>query len=133
MTGVLLDTHLILALLRHDLARRHPSLANHLTAPGVRGFVSSASLWEIAIKTRLGKLEPGVPLDAIAHYLASVGLTVLSIDAGHAVAGVEPEPDTRDPFDRLLLAQCKVEGLTLMTMDTALVDHPLALKIGRRS
>jgi PIN domain nuclease of toxin-antitoxin system len=46
----------------------------------------------------------------------------------HALASVEPEPATRDPFDRMLVAQCQIEGLRLLTIDRALVSHPLAAK-----
>ncbi len=50
----------------------------------------------------------------------------MAINEHHAIAEVLPEPATRDPFDRLLLAQCLVEGLRLVTVDRALVGHPLA-------
>lgn len=56
------------------------------------------------------------------------GLTILPIDIPHVITAAEPEPDTRDPFDRLLLAQCQVEGLQLVTIDRALVGHRLAFK-----
>jgi PIN domain nuclease of toxin-antitoxin system len=51
---------------------------------------------------------------------------LLTIEAPHVLAVVHPEPDTRDPFDRLLLAQCQVEGLRLVTTDRVLAIHPLA-------
>jgi len=92
------------------------------------GFVSVASLWEIAIKTRLGKLNPGVPLSEMRDILEDGKLTILPIDVAHVIATIEPEPPTRDPFDRLLLAQCAVEGLKLVTVDRALVDHHLAFR-----
>jgi PIN domain nuclease of toxin-antitoxin system len=46
----------------------------------------------------------------------------------HVITLVLPEPPTRDPFDRLLLAQAQVEGLQLVTIDRALIDHPLAYR-----
>lgn len=82
-------------------------------------------MWEIAIKARLGKLAPGMPLDDLASYFESVGIDILPIDRRHAVAWVDPEPATRDPFDRMLLAQCRVENLQLVTLDRALASHPL--------
>ena len=51
---------------------------------------------------------------------------VAAIDERHALTSVEPEPMTRDLFDRMLLAQCQVEGLRFVTIDRALVAHPLA-------
>ncbi|MDC7789665.1 type II toxin-antitoxin system VapC family toxin [Rhodoplanes sp. TEM] len=125
---VLIDTHVVLALLRRSLDRQYPGIASRLVDPGTVGHVSVASLWEIAIKTRLGKLELGMLLDDVAGYLEAVGLTLLPIEARHVITAAEPEPETRDPFDRLLLAQCQVEDLRLATVDRALVDHRLALK-----
>ncbi len=69
-----------------------------------------------------------MPLGDIAGYFAAVGLSILPIQPDHAVAEAAPEPESRDPFDRLLLAQCQVENLRLGTVDRALLRHPLALK-----
>ncbi|WP_289851941.1 type II toxin-antitoxin system VapC family toxin [Rhizobium sp. SSA_523] len=124
----LLDTHMILAILRADVHRRFPWLARLVSALDFAGFVSVASLWEIAIKTRIGKLDPGVPLERMQSSLHDAGLTILPIEIRHVLTAAAPEPPTRDPFDRLLLAQCQVEGLHLVTIDRALVDHPLAFR-----
>ena len=58
--------------------------------------------------------------------LDGLGIKIVGIDERHALASVEPEPKTRDPFDRMLLAQCQIEGLKLLTIDGALAAHPLA-------
>ena len=126
---VLLDTHIVLGILRRTLSVDHPKLATHLSDPSTQSFVSVASLWEIAIKTRLGKLDPGLPLSDLDGYLRAIDLTPIPIGSDHVVAAVEPEPATRDPFDRLLLAVCQVENLRLVTVDRALIDHRLALKV----
>ena len=123
---VLLDTHILIAIARNELATRFPSVDSLLTSAHSESFASVASLWEIAIKSRLGKLDPGAPLDQLASIFESYGFAVLDITRHHAVAFVEPEPFTRDPFDRMLLAQCKVEGMRLVTLDRALVNHPLS-------
>ena len=125
---VLIDTHIVLSLLRQSVAKDYPSISAYLTDAATMGFVSVATLWETVIKTRLGKLNPGMPLEDIAGYLAVLGLAILPIEARHVSADVEPAPDTRDPFDRLLLAQCQVENLFLATADRSLVRHPLALR-----
>lgn len=125
---VLIDTHLVLGLLRQNLPEKYPKISTRLSDPTTIGFVSVASLWEIAIKTRLGKLNPGMPLEDIAGYLDALGLAILPIEMAHVIAAADPAPETRDPFDQLLLAQCQVENLRLATVDQALVDHPLAWK-----
>lgn len=129
---LLLDTHVVLAILRKDALLRFPSFVAILSEVDTAGFVSIATLWEIAIKTRLGKLDPGMPLEDIVSAVRQTGLNLLEIDVKHVVTAADPEPETRDPFDRLLLAQCQVEGLRLATVDGALVDHPAALQISAR-
>ncbi|SCB57215.1 PIN domain nuclease, a component of toxin-antitoxin system (PIN domain) [Rhizobium aethiopicum] len=126
---VLLDTHMVIAIAQKKLTERFPRVEQLLLDGAASGFVSVASLWEIAIKTRLGKLQPGLPVEIIPIYLREAGLTILPIDIPHVIAAADPEPETRDPFDRLLLAQCKVEGLQFATVDRLLVDHPLALRL----
>lgn len=89
-------------------------------------FVSVASLWEIAIKARLGKLPLIAPVQQLPRTIALFGYTLLTIDQQHAVEDLLDQPETNDPFDRMLLAQCQVEGMRLVTTDRALQQHPLA-------
>lgn len=124
----LLDTHVALAVLRGNLGEQYPEIAQRLNDSTTESFVSVASLWEMAIKTRLGKLDPGMKLEEIAGYLEALGISILPILAAHVTTGFHPEPKTRDPFDRLLLAQCAVENLVLVTADRAMLSHPLAMK-----
>jgi PIN domain nuclease of toxin-antitoxin system len=126
---LLLDTHVALAVLQDALEAEHPEIARIVNAPSTASFFSVASLWEIAIKSRLGKLHPGMELEDIPEYLEAVGIVILPIHVAHVTAAVEPQPRTRDPFDRLLLAQCKAEDLKLVTVDGAMAKHPLALGI----
>jgi PIN domain nuclease of toxin-antitoxin system len=125
---LLLDTHIVLALLRRNFDQQFPDISKHFAVGEVTGFVSVATLWEIAIKSRLGKLDTGMPLSDIPTNLRSGRLEILGIDVSHVLHTLDPEPPTRDPFDRLLLAQCHVEGLKLITVDRALVDYPLAFR-----
>lgn len=126
---VLIDTHIVLALLRRDLREKFPEIIARLSNPATIGFVSVASLWEIAIKTRLGRLNPGMPLEDIAGYLDALGLAIMPIQALHVMSASDRMPETRDPFDRLLLAQCQVESLLLATVDRALIGHRLAWRV----
>lgn len=126
---VLLDTHVALHFLRPTIAKQYREIGRRLADPSTIGFVSVASLWEIAIKTRLGKLDAGMLLQDIAGYLEAIGLFMLSIEVEHVTTATDPEPESRDPFDRLLLAQCQVENLKLLTLDRALLKHPLVATI----
>ena len=119
--AVLLDSHFVLELLDSDRAT-HPDWGDQGVA------VSVASLWELAIKVRQGKLDPGIPVTDIEQGLLELGCSLLAVNAAHAVAEVDPWPDTNDPFDRLLLAVCQVENLRLVTRDRKLAGHPLAWK-----
>jgi len=123
---LLLDTHILIALARRELSQLDTRMASAVTSQENVLFASAASLWEIAIKTRLGKIDPGLALDDLPDYLEEIGLNLLVINHRHAVWPLDPEPATRDPFDRLLLAQCAVEELRLVTPDRALSSHPLA-------
>ena len=126
---LLLDTHVLIALARSELSQINARMAAAVTSPDNVLFASAASLWEIAIKTRLGKIDPGLSLDDLPDYFEAIGLSLLVINHRHAVWSLDPEPATRDPFDRLLLAQCAVEGLSLVTLDRALRGHPMAWSV----
>jgi PIN domain nuclease of toxin-antitoxin system len=126
---LLLDTHIFLALIDPGVANLSAAAVAALSDPAAEHFLSAASLWEIAIKTRLGKLKLTTRLETLPELFDGLGVGILSINDHHALASVEPEPATRDPFDRMLLAQCRVEGLRLLTMDRALVSHPFAATV----
>jgi PIN domain nuclease of toxin-antitoxin system len=119
--AVLVDTHILL-----DLLGSGGAMAAEWVEQPV--FASVASLWEIAIKVRQGKLTMDVPVAEIEESFAELGGAWLPLSPGQAVADVDPWPDTNDPFDRLLLAVCQVEGLRLVTRDRKLVGHPFAWK-----
>ncbi len=126
---ILLDTHVVIALYRAELQEKFPTFAAVLAQTDADASVSAASLWEIAIKTRLGKLNPKIPLPLLPELIGRFGVAILEVTARHAVSSVDPDQETKDPFDRILLAQCAVENLALMTFDGALKGHPLALQI----
>jgi len=128
---VLLDTHVLLAVIESRTEKFPVEIQNLLADPHIAFNVSVASLWEIAIKSRLGKLQLTPPLDSLPELVAGLGIDLISIDDRHVLTTVSPEPPTRDPFDRLLLAQCQVEDLRLVTVDRALVSHTLAANVTR--
>jgi PIN domain nuclease of toxin-antitoxin system len=84
--------------------------------------LSAASVWEIAIKSAIGKLT--LPPEAdIEGELERTGIRPLLIDFAHANHVRRLPPWHRDPFDRLLVAQAIIEGLTLLTADTQLAAY----------
>jgi PIN domain nuclease of toxin-antitoxin system len=125
---LLLDTHIVLSVINERTADLPSTLRGVLADPDSEFYVSVASLWEIAIKWRLGKLKLSGNLTLLPDMMTSSGLELIPINEHHVIATVQPEPMTRDPFDRLLLAQCSVEGLRLVTMDRALIAHSLAIE-----
>jgi PIN domain nuclease of toxin-antitoxin system len=116
---LLLDSHFVIDLLDPEKATSQSWVNEPI-------YVSVASLWELAIKVRQGKLRLIAPIQKMENRLQRLGCTILTIKATHVVADLDPWPDTNDPFDRLLLAVCQVEGLRLVTRDRKLIDHPLA-------
>ncbi|MCC7348270.1 MAG: type II toxin-antitoxin system VapC family toxin [Variibacter sp.] len=125
---LLLDTHILLAYVAEDDAAFPAFMRHEYFWREALLFVSVASLWEIAIKANTGKLKLDVPLTSLPNLVERLGMTLLVIDQHHVLNVLDPVPPTRDPFDRLLLAQCAVEDMRLITLDRALVDHPLAYR-----
>jgi PIN domain nuclease of toxin-antitoxin system len=125
---LLLDTHILLSIINERTADLPAPLRGVLADADSEFYVSVASLWEIAIKWRLGKLTLSGDLAVLPHIVTSSGLELIPVNEQHVIALVRPEPATRDPFDRLLLAQCSVEDLRLVTVDRALIEHSLAIR-----
>ncbi|MSP41754.1 MAG: PIN domain-containing protein [Alphaproteobacteria bacterium] len=126
---LLLDTHILLAMIESRAETFATGIQNLIKDATAEHHVSVVSLWEIAIKWRLGKIRITPSLNTLPELIDGMGIELIPIAANHALATVEPEPLTRDPFDRLLLAQCQIEDLRLVTIDRALVGHPLAAKV----
>ena len=98
-----------------------PRLSKSSRALMVRSLcaVSVASVWEVDLKHRLGKL-PVAPA-RFRDEMRSAGATVLSVTAEHVLTRVKAAESHRDPFDRLLLSVAEAENLVLLTADTALI------------
>jgi PIN domain nuclease of toxin-antitoxin system len=117
--NVLLDTHAFLWFVQDDL--KLSNAARALIESGeTRPFLSIASLWEIAIKMSLGKLELTQPYEEfIPQQLAANGIGILNITIEHTAAVASLPFHSRDPFDRLLVVQSKIEEMTLVSADPA--------------
>ncbi|HJS49705.1 MAG TPA: type II toxin-antitoxin system VapC family toxin, partial [Gaiellaceae bacterium] len=87
--------------------------------------VSAASIWEISTKTALGKLRP--PVDDLVVELQEWGFEMLPITAQHAWAVGRLPRHHRDPFDRMLVTQAQLEGLTIVTRDPAISRYQVAV------
>lgn len=86
--------------------------------------VSTASVWEISIKQRLGKLRP--PVDDVVGDLGR-RFASLPINSAHAWAAGALPLHHRDPFDRILVAQAQLEGFMLVTRDPDIARYPVAV------
>ena len=116
---LLIDTHAFLWWLDGD--RRLKRGARRLIADEDNAvLVSAASAWEIATKFRLGKLDGAAEVAAdIGGAVASQGFVGLHITVRHAEMAGSLAGPLRDPFDRMLIAQCHAEGLPVVSIDTA--------------
>jgi PIN domain nuclease of toxin-antitoxin system len=115
---ILLDTQLVLwALGGH---RRLPREARRLIHDSAV-LVSAASIWEMAIKSSLGKLDADAT--AVNEALTPTGFGELAVTGEHAAHVAQLPPHHRDPFDRLLVAQSMLEGLVFVTTDEQLEPY----------
>ena len=116
---LLLDTHIYLWAVSAD-----PLLSpetRHFIESADAVYVSAASIWEIAIKARLGKIA--VDPDALAAAIEASGFQQLPISAAHAAGVARLPPHHNDPFDRLLVSQAVTEPLRLLTADALLARY----------
>ena len=120
---LLLDTHLLLW--AAGSPERLPFAARELLDdPQSVPIFSSASLWEVAIKSGLGRHDFHVDARLLRRGLLDNGYDELPITGEHAVALDGLPPIHEDPFDRMLIVQSMVEGITLLTEDPLIAQYP---------
>ena len=119
MTRVLVDTHALLWWLTDDPALS-AAAREAMADRGHEAIVSTASMWEIAIKRSLGKLT--TPND-LPEQITDAGFGWLEITAAHAWHVRDLPMHHRDPFDRLLVAQALVEDVSVVTSDARFADY----------
>lgn len=128
MTAFLLDTNALLALVSTP-DKIAASVRDTLADPTNELIVSAASAWEIAIKTRIGRLD-GVPLlSAWDETLASMHATDLAIDSADAALAGQLNWDHKDPFDRMIVAQATRRRFTIATSDARITKSALTAVI----
>jgi PIN domain nuclease of toxin-antitoxin system len=123
---LLLDTHVMLRRAENEMDDLPEWICSATEDIDNTLFVSVVSIWEVSIKHRLGKLPLPCPLQEWPDLLLTFGLTILDLELAPVVAELDPLPNARDPFDRLLLAVAQGYEMRLLTADRALVEHPLA-------
>ncbi len=114
MSRILLDSHVFLWWMADDRKLKAEARAA-IASPSALVHVSAATIWEIAIKARLGKVSPGTP--SLSGEIAANGFVELPVLARHAESAGSLPPHHDDPFDRMLIAQSQLEGLTIVTHD----------------
>ena len=121
--NLLVDTHLVLWAASNS-SRLPPKAKRVLDDPASKLWFSAASFWEIAIKLGLGRADFQVEPRRLRRGLIDNGWQELPISSEHSVATLNLPPIHNDPFDRMLLAQAHVEGLTLLTSDKVVARYP---------
>ena len=124
--NLLLDTHAVIWFLNGDpqLSKTASFLISDLAS--VR-FTSMATIWEIAIKVKTGKLDIGFPINDLMDKLLLNGMIVLPIEFRHVLQTNNLDLHHRDPFDRMIIAQSITEELTIISKDKNFSLYPIKL------
>jgi PIN domain nuclease of toxin-antitoxin system len=120
---LLLDTHLLLWA-AGEPQRLSKQARRLIDNPENELLFSAASLWEVAIKRGLGREDFKVDARLLRRGLLDNGYSELPIISDHVVATESLPPIHKDPFDRVLVAQATIEGVTLLTIDSLVSQYP---------
>ena len=123
----LLDTHVLLwgAIEPGRLSRAASVL---IESPDNEMVFSALSIWEIAIKTGLGRADFRIDPGMLRRSLFDNDYAELAVTGAHAATLAGLPPIHKDPFDRLLIAQSLIEGITLLTMDPLVARYPAPVR-----
>lgn len=116
---LLLDTHIFLWWVKED--KKLPKIAIEKIKEAEEVYMSSASIWEIAIKMRLGKISADI--NDLIEEIHNSHFLELPVTSHHAATTLELPDIHRDPFDRILIAQAVSEPLVLLTADPKLKKY----------
>ena len=124
---LLLDTHTLLWFLAGDDHRFSDQTRYRIADRGNEVLASTVSFWEIAIKSRLGKIKADP--SQVARQAAQVGSTTLMLHTTHvaALTAVQRFDDHKDPFDHMLVAQALTERATLVSQDAPMGRYSVPL------
>jgi PIN domain nuclease of toxin-antitoxin system len=123
MTKLLLDTQLLLWA-ASEPERLSVEAREAIENIQIELVFSAASLWEVAIKSMLGRPDFRVDARVLRRGLLENGYDELGVAGDHAVAVLNLPPLHKDPFDRMLVAQATVEGIVLLTADAMVAQYP---------
>jgi PIN domain nuclease of toxin-antitoxin system len=128
---LLVDTHVWLWL-QAEPGRIDEGMLDLLADAGNDVLLSAASAWEIAIKYTVGRLPlPEPPAGYVPSRMGVSGTAGLPVTHEHALGVADLPPHHRDPFDRLLVAQARLEGLEIMTADHAFAAYDVPVRWAR--
>jgi PIN domain nuclease of toxin-antitoxin system len=119
----LLDTCILLWAIEGNTEKLGKRLHSHILDENNAIFVSVVSLWEIVIKSSLGKLK--IPDDLIQQ-IKNNNFTWLNVEVSHVLELGKLPPIHQDPFDRLLIAQARASNLKFMTIDQNIIKYDLS-------
>ena len=126
---VLLDTCALIWFLRDD-SELSEKAAQLIEKSNTDAFVSVVSIWEIAIKVSIGKIQTPIGFqDSLEDKLKASGFNILTVEYQHAVGVYDLPTVHNDPFDRLLISQCRTEKLTAITDDTRWIDPRYGISV----
>ena len=123
----LLDTHIFVWWIT-DNDRLKEIIRDKISEKNNEIFLSSASIWEIMIKSKLNKIQlPDYPGTFIKEQIALNAINILNITPEHAIETYVLPEIHKDPFDRMLIAQSKVENLTIITTDSFIKKYDVKI------
>ena len=126
--SLLLDTHVLLW--AAGVPERLPVAARAMIEdPGTVLIFSVASLWEVVIENGLGRTDFSVEPHLLRRGLLENGYTELAVTGVHVLAVDLLPPIHKDPFDRILVAQARIEGITLLTADEVVGRYPGPIRV----
>ncbi|MBN6711646.1 type II toxin-antitoxin system VapC family toxin [Haemophilus haemoglobinophilus] len=120
---LLLDTHILLWLAWNKKEKLSPQAIDLLENLENELYISMASLWEISIKSSLGKPDFSIDVEKLIEGATRIGCKVLLIEITHILKLNQLVTVHKDPFDRLLLAQAESEKIYFLTADQLILKH----------
>ncbi len=123
---LLIDTHILIYFLEGNnlLSKSHRQI---IVDSQNEVLLSIASLWEMAIKISIGKLTLSQPLKDVINQIDAQDFEILPISPEHTLEVSTMPFHHRDPFDRIIIAQCQAENLPIISNDTSFPDYAIKL------